>query len=54
MSLCQNKSTTRWQFGHFSISKKVQLPAIRITEQPTLRKKSKINRPDDTFCKIFR
>ena len=30
---------------HFSISKKAQLPAIGITEQPILLTKSKINRP---------
>ena len=32
----QNKSRRRLQFWHFSISKKAQLPAMRITEQPTL------------------
>ena len=41
------KSPTRKQFWHFSISKKAQLPAIRIpvTEQPMLLTKGKINRP---------
>ena len=31
--LSQNKSRTRQQFWHFSISRKAQLPAIRITKQ---------------------
>ena len=44
MSSCQNMSTTRKQFWHFSISKKAQVTAIRITEQPILLTKSKINR----------
>ena len=45
MSSCQNKSTTRYpQFWQFSISKQAQLPEIRITEQPILLTKSKINR----------
>ena len=43
MSFCQNKSTTRQQFWHFSISKKAQVTAIRITEKPILLTKSKIN-----------
>ena len=43
MSSCQNKSTTRQQFWHFSISKKAQVTAIRITEKPILLTKSKIN-----------
>ena len=42
MSSCQNKSTTPLQFWHFSVSKKVQVTAIRITEQPILLTKSKI------------
>ena len=51
----QNKSRTRWQFWHFSISKKAhELPAIRITEQPILITKSKINRPGYKFSKYFR
>ena len=37
----------------FSISKKAQLPAIRITEQSTLLTKSKINRPGYNFSKYF-
>ena len=45
MLSCHNKSTTREQFWHFSIRKKAQLPAVRITEQPTLLTKSMINRP---------
>ena len=32
MLSCQNKSRTREQFWHFSIGKKDQLPAIRITK----------------------
>ena len=32
-------------FFHFSNSKRAQLPAIRITEQPILLRKRKINRP---------
>ena len=55
MSSCQNKSTTRLQFWHFSIRKKAQLPAIRITEQPLLLSKSKINhRTGYKFSKYFR
>ena len=50
----QNKSRTRPQFWHFSISKKTQIPAIRITEQPILLTKSKINRPGYKFSKYFR
>ena len=53
MSSCQNKSTTRQQFWHFSISKKVKLPAIKITEQPTLLTKSKINRPGNESSKYI-
>ena len=40
---------TFWQvknkFWYFSIGKKAQLPAIKITEQPILQIKTKINRP---------
>ena len=54
MSSCQNKSTTRRQFGHFSISKKAQLPAIKITEQPMLLTKHKINRTGYKRSKYFR
>ena len=54
MSSCQNKSTTRLQCWHFSISKKPQLPAIGITEKPILLTKSKINRPSYKFSKCFR
>ena len=39
MSSCQNKSTTGKQFWHFSISKKAQVTAIIITEQPILLNK---------------
>ena len=37
----------------FSISNKSQLPAIRITEQPILLAKSKINHPGYKFLSIF-
>ena len=40
MFSCQNKSITRQQFWHLSISKKAELPAIIITEQPLLLTKS--------------
>ena len=52
MLSCQNKSRTQ-QFWHFSISKKAQLPAIRITERPILLTKSKINLPGCKFAKYF-
>ena len=42
---CQNKSRPLEQFQHFSISEKAQLPAMRITEQPRLVTKRKINGP---------
>ena len=44
------------QFWHFSISKKAQLLAIRITEQPLLLTKRKINRLgyNYKFLKYFR
>ena len=51
---CQNKSRKRSQFWHFSISRKAQLPAIRITEQPMLLTKSKTNHPRYKFFKYFR
>ena len=54
MLSCQNKSRTREQFWHFSISKKAQLPATRITEQPILLTKIKIDRPSYKFSKYFR
>ena len=38
----------------FFASKKTQLPAIRITEQPILLTKSKINRSGYKFSKCFR
>ena len=42
--LLQESHLRTWQqLWHFSISKKVQLPEIRITEQPILPTKSKIN-----------
>ena len=49
MSSNQKKSTTRYQFWHFLMSKKAQLPAIRITEQPILLTKSKIKRTGYKF-----
>ena len=45
----QNKSTTRLQFWHFLMSKKAQLPAIRITEEPILLTKTKIKRTGYKF-----
>ena len=54
MLSCHNKSRTRQQFWHFAISKKAQLPAIRITEQHILPTKRKINRPGYKFSKYFR
>ena len=54
MLSCQNKSRVRYkQFWHFSINKKVQLPAMRITEQPILLTKRKINRLGYRFSKYF-
>ena len=50
----QNKSRIREQFWHLSISKKAQLPAIRITEQPIQLTKNKINCPGYKFSKYFR
>ena len=50
----QNKSRTRQQFWRFSIRKKAQLPAVRITEQPILVTMSKINRPGYKFSEYFR
>ena len=44
MLSCRNKSRTRKQFWYFSVSKKAQLPEIRITEKPILRTVSTINR----------
>ena len=38
----------------FTISKKAQLPAIRVTEQPILLTKGKINGPGHKFSKYFR
>ena len=54
MLSCQNKSRSREQFPHFSISEKARLPAIRITKQPMILTKRKINRPDYKFSKYFR
>ena len=51
--LGQNKPKTWEQVWDFLISKKSQLPAIRITEQPILLTKSKINRPGYSFPEIF-
>ena len=44
MLSCQKQSRTRLKFCQFSISKKAQLLAIKITEQLILLTKSKINR----------
>ena len=48
------KSRTRKQFWRFSISRKAQLPAIKITEQPILLTRRKINRPGYKCSKYFR
>ena len=53
MLSCQNKSRTRQQFWHFSISKKAQLPAIRRTEQPILLTNRELNCPGYKFSKYF-
>ena len=50
----QNKSRTRSQFWHFLISKKVQVPTMRITEQPILLTERKINGQGCKFSKYFR
>ena len=51
----QNKSKTTLTVLTFSISKKAQLQAIRITEQPILlNKKSKVNRPSYKLSNYFR
>ena len=54
MLSCQNKSRTRSQFWHFSISKKAHVPTMRINEQPILQTKCKINRQRCKFSKYFR
>ena len=54
MLLGQNKSRTQSQFWHFLISKKAQVPTMRITEQPILLTKCKINRQRCKFSKYFR
>ena len=54
MSSGQNKSKTQYQLWHFSFTKKPQLPAIRITAQPILLTKSKINRAGYKFSEYFR
>ena len=45
MLSCPNKSRPLEQFWHFSIREKAHLHAIRITEQPMLLTKRKINGP---------
>ena len=45
MLSCQNKPRPLEQFWRFWISEKAQLPASRITEQPMLLTKRKINGP---------
>ena len=53
MLSCENKSRTRYQFWHLSISKKAQLPAVRITEQLIVLTKRKNNhRVISMFVKI--
>ena len=41
--LCQKKSRTRLQLWHFLISKKAQLQAIKLTQQPILLTKSRLH-----------
>ena len=53
MMSCENKSRTWWQFWHFLINKKAPLPATRITEQPMLLTKGKINCLGNKFSKYF-
>ena len=53
MLSCQNKARKRKPLWCFSISKKAQLPAMGITEQPILLTKSKINRPGYKFSSYF-
>ena len=53
MLWCQNRSRTRQEFWHFSIYKRAQLSATRITEQFTLLKKSNINRLCINFSSIL-
>ena len=40
-------------FWHFSINKRAQMPAIRITEQPIMLTKGKINCPGYKFLSIL-
>ena len=56
MSSRQNKSSQQHgsSLGHFSISKKAQLQAIRTTEQPILQRNGNINRSGYKFAKYFR
>ena len=54
MLSCQNKSRTRLQFLLFSFNIKEARKAKRITEQPFLPTKSKINRSGYKFPKYFR
>ena len=54
MLSCQNKSRTRSQFWHFLISKKAQVPTMRITEQPILLTECRINRQGCKVSKYFR
>ena len=49
----QNRSRTQQQFWHFWNSKKAQLPAVRMTEQPILLTKRKINGTGCKFLSIF-
>ena len=53
MLSCQNKSRMRQQFCHFLITKRAQLPAIRITEQPILPRKRKIIVAVEHLLSIF-
>ena len=50
-NVVSKKARTMWQFCYFWISEKAQLPAIRITKQPILLTKRKINGPGYKFPK---
>ena len=48
------QGTNMIAFLAFFDQEKAQLPAIRVTEQPMLLTKIKINRQGYQFCKYFR
>ena len=49
-----SKQVKNTQFWHFSVSKKAQLLAVRMTEQPILLTKRKINRPVHKIFYVFK